>query len=434
MTKEHLLPFQKLTGREWENLGILALLIFYIAQILLDIIWKNMCGNLAIDFCAFWSAGHVARTAGYASVYNLDLLSQIQRTLFPETALSSFVTVPVPYLPIFITPFQLFSLLKPNLGYWIWSIINLAIAILYIYFLIKQMGNGFPDKHILFLLLFSLPVFLNFYFGQINTWLMICTGEFLRAAITDKPIKAGIWLGGLLLKPQLLVLILPILLIQHSFKALTGFIISTTGIIASSFILAGFDGIAGLVSLWIGYVGGLPTNGPEIMMNWRMLGLNLSFFIPKNLSWVLAFTGLVITVIAALYMWRRPIIFTSSQFMIAMLGALAATNAISWHSHLSTAMIMIPVFAYLSCHDNLPVYGFRAWIFLPPLIKFVTFILALLISLMLLPANMTSLLNFAFGLTGLSLNLYFLWWSFAHNKNLENRENDRRFSYKINPT
>ena len=59
-----------------------------------------------------------------------------------------------------------------------------------------------------------MPVFLNFFFGQVNLWLLICAGEFFRAFLSAKPLKAGLFLGGWLLKPQLLILIIPFLLIQ----------------------------------------------------------------------------------------------------------------------------------------------------------------------------------------------------------------------------
>ncbi|MGZ6316856.1 MAG: glycosyltransferase 87 family protein, partial [Anaerolineales bacterium] len=217
-------PFQNMTAEGWQNLALTAILIFYIAQCALDIQWGNMCGHLAIDYCSFWSAGRVASTRGYADVYNLNIMESVQRSVFParyETG-GTFATVPTPYLPIFVLPFSLLGFLGPFAGYWIWAILNLVVLLYYLRFFAIKMTGQPPSKRLMLLILLSLPVFLNFFYGQVNIWLTIFLGEYMRAAASGKPFKAGLWLAGLLLKPQYLILIGVAVLMQRSIKMLAG--------------------------------------------------------------------------------------------------------------------------------------------------------------------------------------------------------------------
>jgi len=294
-------PFSSLTREGRQNLVLIALAIFYVAQFGMDLAWKNMCSQLAIDYCSSWSAAKIANEQGYANVYDLNNLEEIQRVVFPRRyeVEGTFATVPTPYLPVFIIPFQILNFLGPFQGYWLWTLINLAIFFFYLGFFAQSMTSRRLPSRLFFMILLSLPVFLNFYYGQVNTWLTVCVGEYMRAAMTGKPFRAGLWLGGLLIKPQYLILIGLALLIQRTFKILAGFAISSVAIIGISLLMAGTKGLLILIQLWFGYTSGLPATGPEVMMNWRMVGLNLSPYFGTITGWTIALTGMVIT------FWQR---------------------------------------------------------------------------------------------------------------------------------
>ena len=72
------------------------------------------------------------------------------------------------------------------------------------------------------MLLISLPVFLNLFTGQVNVWLVVCVGEFMRASISGREFRSGLWLGGLLLKPQALLLLAAGLLMRRRARILAG--------------------------------------------------------------------------------------------------------------------------------------------------------------------------------------------------------------------
>lgn len=398
----------------WINLALMSMAVFYIVQIAFDLLWKNACANLAVDYCAFWSAGRVANTSGYTGIYDLNLLAQVQRPLFPASLDPKlFATVPTPFFPAFILPFQLFALLQPLPGFGLWSLINLLGFGGYLYFFSGKL-LGYPLPRRLFLMfLLSLPVFLDLFWGQVNLWLMVCMGEFMRAMLEDRPYHAGLWLGCLLLKPQILILIIPVLIIQRSIKVLGGFAIGGVIIFLASVGLAGLNGIYALVKLWFGYAKGLPTNGPEIMMNWRMLALNLNNYMPSAIGWTLAVVGIAVTIGMVISIWRFPIRVDSPNFHIAVLGLLAATGLVAWHSHLSSLMIIIPSLLILYEQKRFPERMFFFWVFLPPAVRFIVFILAILIQASVLPTDFSGLLNFALGLSSFVLNIYILFWAYS---------------------
>jgi hypothetical protein len=417
-------PFRNLSREAWQNLFIVAFLAFYAGQVILDIAWNNYCGNLAIDYCAFWSAGKIANTDGYGQVYNLERLWEIQQPITSKyMSVEQYAPVPVPYLPIFIFPFQFFALLDVIPGFWLWTALNAGGTVAYLRFFIQKTSLGRTiNTRSLLLATLALPVFLNLFQGQVNLWLMICTGEFLRKIIDNKPFQAGLWLGGLLLKPQILILIIPALLFRRLFSTIYGFTLTSFGLGIASLFLGGWAIIPKLIQLWIGYTGGLPSNYPEAMMNWRMVALNINALSNSGLGWWVAIPCLIATLLFALYNWKFSFDNHSPQFAVAILGTFAATSAIAWHSHFSMMMIVIPILLYLMSQDILPNELFSFWIFMPPILMLITYIIAPFFKTGLFPESYYPILNLLSGLRGLILNIYLLWWAveYLKRKSLQN--------------
>ena len=408
-------PFQNMTPTMWRNLALAAILIAYLAEMGLDVAWGNICGHLGADYCAFWSAGHIANNFGYREIYNLDLLSQIQKSNFPTFGDPSFFAVaPIAYLPVFILPFQLLAYLSPAQGFFIWAFLNIAVLIYYLrYFIAKTTQNKLATRLLLMMVL-SLPVYWNLLNGQVNLWLMICVGEFFRASIDNKPFRAGLWLAGLLLKPQLLIFIIPALLLQRSYKTISAWMASSALLGGISILLIGASGWENLFRVWLGFSKGMATNDVEVMMNWRMLGTHLAILLSQNVGWTIAGIGILFTIGAVFYLWRKRIPLQSLSYSKAMLGTLAATCLVAWHSHIHTAMILIPVLIFLNyCENSLPKNLVEWWVFLPTSIYFVSTILA---SFAGIPANdMPTVLRyplyFARGFSEMGFNFYILVWT-----------------------
>ena len=95
----------------------------------------------------------------------------------------------------------------------------------------------------------SLPVYFTIWEGQVNFWLAICVGEFIRLMLDDRPFIAGLWLGGWMLKPQLLPLITIFFLLHKFKKAFFGLTSSAFLSIVISFCLLGTRGVVNLLNI-----------------------------------------------------------------------------------------------------------------------------------------------------------------------------------------
>ena len=407
------LPFQSLTKEARQNLIVAALVVFYAGQVFFDAAWNNYCGNLAIDYCAFWSAGKIANDNGYAQVYSLDQLWAVQKPIVSKYMLpDQYAPVPVPYLPVFIIPFQLFAVLDVISGFWVWTIFNIIASVAYLWFFIKRTSpTGLIKKRYMFLCLLSLPMFLDIFQGQVNVWLMICVGEFLRNALDEKPFRAGLWLGGLLLKPQILIFIIPALFFKRYFRIFYGFAASSLFLGLVSFLLGGVGSLEKLTQLLIGYSGGLPSNYPESMMNWRMIALDVNAITRSTLGWWIAIPCMVATFVLILYVGWFFFPPDVKKFPAAILGIFAATFLITWHSHFSMSILLIPILLYLASRGILPDKLFSFWLFVPPGLMLAVYVAAPFIKTGFLSEELYPFLNILSGMRGFIPNVYILWWT-----------------------
>jgi hypothetical protein len=399
-----------MTNQRWLNLALASISVFYIAQIALDLMWHNLCGHLGVDYCAFWSAGAISTAHGYPKAYDLGLLAQIELRNFPAFGdRSTFAVSPFAYLPVFLPPFQLFAMLPAAVSFWIWTLINVAACAFYLRYFYLNTRHVPPPRRMLTMLFLSLPVYWNFLDGQVNVWLMICIGEFMRLMMSKRPFPAGLWLGGLLLKPQTLLLLGPLLLLRFPRKAFAGLLLSSAALGVASIALVGVGGLKAMLQVWLGFSTGLPTNDVDSMMNWRMIAFHLSQWLPPAVGWVTAALGTLATIAAVLPLWRNPLDLPSKSFAPVLLGTLAGTALIAWHSHIHMAMILIPPLVLLWEQDPFRSrYVLEKWVLLPAAAYLGVYVLAALIKIHAVPGALTGSINLLRGGAELTLNAWIL--------------------------
>ena len=378
-------PFSNLKFENWRNLILVAVFIFYLAQFGYNVVKDRFLMGYGVDYLAFWSAGKIADDKGYPEIYDLENLRSTQAQeiealgIFEKGGESYYSPIPAPIFSFFVLPFQLLSRVNPKQSYWVWTIFNLAVLIGYLIFFLRKIhpvnSTMSSTKRILFLMLLSFPVVVSLTEGQVEVFLVVCTGEFIRYALNKKSLPSGLWLGGLLLKPQLLIIIIPMLLIQKNWKVLLGFFASSGVIIGSSLILSGFKGMKSLIDLWTRYVAGMASNSPEGMINWRMVAVNLN----TSLGWVIAILGMVLTSLAIYFLVKNNCVFGTSHWVIIILGIFSATLVITWHSHFHMAVILIPFLIYCSLSQMLTEKVVFFWAILTPLILIAMTIIALFV-------------------------------------------------------
>ncbi len=359
--------FSQKWSKYWYCLIILMFITLYVYSL-----FKNISdGQYITDYLAFWSAGKVANEAGYSSIYDSNLLESAQLDVLYSLGFQeiNFDYFPFPNLSIFVIPFQLLSMISFLPSYWIWTIINWIFLIGYFFYFIRQITPKSRKQKfsssILFALLFSFPTFNNYSWGQIDALLFICAGEIIRNSIQRRQFTTGIWIGLLVLKPQLIVLIIPSLLIQRSFPILKGAIVSGSLLTLSSLFISGTKGFVGMIKLWLGFLPGMASNFPEGMMNWRMVGLRFNEIFQNNLGWIIIVIGVLVTLFYYLLMIKKNPEIGSSEWVIVYMGVLTATCSMTWHSHVHMAMIIIPFLIFGFLNEKIPTYLIHIWVSIP---------------------------------------------------------------------
>jgi len=382
-------PFQHLRPEGWLRLALFALGVFYAVFTAGVLLKSGPFAPAGVDFRALFAAARIAATSGFAQVYNLAAQNEVQEALMAPYHPPEVSSPPVLLLPVFVAPFCALLPLGLVGGLIVWTVCNLIVLVIYlVWFLrVSQSDQGDTprfsgeqtDRTLIALSLLSFPVFTNFFLGQTNVWLLVCIGEFLRAWKQGRPFRSGLWLGGLLLKPQTLPLVLPFLALSGEWRILSGFAVASAVVGAISLILAGPEGLRTWAILLAHYTNNLPTaalptTNPEAMMNLRMLGEVLSvLFASEAMRGIV--TGLAVGV-ALLTLWRSLQVSkrTPEERTGPLLSLLAATFTVTWHSHIHMATMLVPSFLRQVSTGQMPRRLFVLWTVLPPAVYFLAMV------------------------------------------------------------
>ena len=366
----------------WKILIFIISASISIILIIYVFIYGSFLSTYGVDYFAYWSTGKIADQKGYSEIYDLNYLRSVQTQELESLGVlsitddSSTWIITAAYLSFFILPFQFLSKIDLVYGYWLWTILNLIILVGYLVFFMRRIlpesGAIVNGLKLLIPILISFPVLSSIFNGQVNVLLLVCAGEFIRNAVRKKSILSGLWLGGLLVKPPSLILIIPIILILRNWKVLMGFVASSGIILLTSFILSGSAGIKAMINLWIGSGSsvGISTSNPQAMINWRMVGLNLNNLLNTSLGWVITSLGMVLTVLALFFLIKQIPPLGSPSWVITMLGAFSATLAITWHAHQHMSMVLIPFLVYASLNKLLPEKTIFSWAIVTQVVLF----------------------------------------------------------------
>ena len=359
---------RKKTAPRWFAHLWLFFLVVFLIGFSASIASGKTCDLLATDFRGYYAAGLIAREAGLAAVYDPELQAESQATLYlgcPDgTARPPLMQVMVPYLPIFVLLFLPLPALDFTASYIAWSLVNLVIFILYLY----RFSNALHirlDSLRLFQWALCFALLANLTLGQINALLVIILGEFVLAFKRDKALWGGAWLAGLLLKPNLLILLLPGLLISWRWKASLGFGVSAALLLGASLLLAGTDGLQAWLEVVCSFAESSFNSVPN-MMNARALAYHMGQILPAWLAWLAA---AAVTVITALFVLARWIASNQRDNLLwLMLATLAGTFVVAWHSNLYLWMVLIPFLFVLDSEGQLPIIYLAFWAFGPAVV------------------------------------------------------------------
>ena len=269
-------------GRTAVKGGALNLILFALAILETLYFWgglhlAGLFPLIGADFRALYAAAQAARAYGFAAIYDPARTFPFQQALCrmadPQAPC---VFIPMVFLPAFVLPILPLTFLPPAVAFALGS----GMSFLLIFLALWPFLRPFPPperRRLLAMMGLSYPAFMNLLWGQVSAWLLLSVARFQIHREARADLRSGLWLGGLLLKPQMLILLLPGLAIAGQWAALAGFGISTGFVLALSLALSGPEGLWG----WWGWISGFARPHPalapavvgaETMMNWRGLG------------------------------------------------------------------------------------------------------------------------------------------------------------------
>ena len=387
--------FQKHIWANWAfPIFYLVLLVFMVIEPGID----TLCQQMGVDYRGYYASGEIVRNHGFGAVYDQALQKKYQEDLLyscPTLADGKPLFVAMPYLPIFVILFIPFTYLPFTTSFFLWTALHFGLFFFALYNFSKILV-GKTNSYRIFQWGVGLPFITNLYLGQINALLVFLLCRCMIFFWQGKHRISGGWLSILLLKPHILILILPGLIISQNWSMILGFSLGTVFILGSSFLLAGWDGLTAMGKLTYQFAGPLIQN-PAGMMNWRALGLNLAKVIPNWLGWVLAAALAAIITWVVLHQWWKSQ-FIARNLRIGLVPiTLIGTFIVSWHSHFYMQMLLVPFLLILDTKRKLPQKYRLAWLLGPPLF-FIT-----------VHFSLPALQNRIFGLFMLSLNIFMFW-------------------------
>ena len=415
MNEKKVFSGKRLPSERWVNLLLVVLITFFLLYLGMPLFRGE--STVAIDYVAFYAAGEIINEGEFANIYDLERLESKEREILYLNGGAigpNFDVMAILYLPVFIIPFSTLARMEFWISVIVWLVGSAMILIGYLWFFIKKISVHVTSLQMFLILLVSYPTLLNFHYGQVNVWLVICFGEFIRATISKKPLLAGLWLGGLLIKPQLLILLLLFLLLQRKYKALLGLSLSVISLTGLSYILIGAGGLSNLIEAVRLAASGGVSSSPMYMMNWRMLSYYLSFFTSETVGWIFLGVASLVTAAVPLIVFRKTKEVDSPEFWVGLLSVFAATTLVAYHAHLHTAMIMIPILLFLFAKGWMDQRSLILWVAIPYLGNVFLYSVALLILGNILPLGFGYIIEVGFGSGVLIANLILLVWSLLH--------------------
>ncbi len=155
-----------------------ALILLYLIFGLKAIWSGGLFSYVGNDYRAFHATAQIVREQGFPSIYDLALQGQYQRPICERYIAPGLLCLiaPLYYLPPFVLPMLWPAWVPPGPGFLLWTGLTVLTVAAYLYRLWRQL-EAQPGRQVFLLLLLSLPLYFNLFFGQVSHWLLIPIGE-----------------------------------------------------------------------------------------------------------------------------------------------------------------------------------------------------------------------------------------------------------------
>lgn len=371
--------------------GVIYLLVCWAA--ILAVTWKftGLFYVIGIDFSMFHAATRTFIENGSVSAYSLDSIAGFMEPFWAHyhPDVPELKVRPVPYPPVFHLIMVPFSLLPPVASMLAWTLFNAALVALVARDITRRF-HGNTQVNALTLIL-SIPITIGLIVGQpIGIVLFICY-QIFAALEHGEDMRAGLWIGCLLLKPQLAICILLVLIYKKRWHALAGAAASRGAIALLSFAVLGKDGLLVFYRTILGYATGFqeidsPTAAYH-MISWRGAVASLGTGLSEHQGIAITALLTLATLPALLIVWRGDWRPGNDRFAARMLATGILTALVGYDMHIHGAVVLVvPAMVLLLSGQGSPLVQaiMKVSLFALPLIALSLTMLALVLVVLML--------------------------------------------------
>jgi hypothetical protein len=302
------------------------------------------------DFGVYLVQAQIFRNEGPTEIYDTNAVARQQTELetYMRHPLDADAPEITPYPPLFAWLLGPFTLLPPPAGLAVWIALSL-LALAQLARRVAEEVPGRPGRLVGLVLLVTFPIAIGLYYGQLVLILGAAFAEAYVAFRARRDMRAGLWLGALIFKPQYLILLAPLLLWKRRWAALAGMCLCAAAIVLACVLIAGVPSLLALTAAirrgadFHGQ-GEFPTQ-PQVMINWRALLLLLERVgvvptIPDDLGALLALLLGALSALLVVVVWRGDWRPESRSFAPRMAVLVLGTLLAAYHSHGHGAILL----------------------------------------------------------------------------------------------
>ena len=338
-------------------MGLLLLAAYWLIWTVSHLSSQGLFFLVGVDWGMFWAAAHAFHISGPDSVYDLRQLGEFVRPLFayynPDMTLLK--VNPVPYPPIFLLFLWPFSLFQPVAGFVLWTASN-ALAAGYVVVKFAQRFN-LRLRLVIPAVFVTAPLMLGLLVGQPVGLMMVGFYELYVNLERGEDLRAGLWGGLLLLKPQYAVVLGLVFLLKRRWSAVGGVVIAGAAIAISTLIVLGPSGTLDFIHSVTGYASGFKQTSfrmaPQEMISWRGVLVALMPHLQEVVGFVATLILTTLTIASLPFIWRGKWNPTGEHFATQVLATMIITMLVGFDVHIHGAVLLIiPAIAVFGQHRS----------------------------------------------------------------------------------
>lgn len=266
---------------------------------------------LGADFAGFYNAGFILNLPEPERdrLYDFEFQDQLYHELLPNLPREK--VNPFVHPPFVAAVFRLLARLPYEVSFAVWLVICACLYVsgfLVAWKSLRNLPEGYRLDALLLALTFEPFLMECCLGGQLSAVMFCCFALALYFEQAERPFLSGLALGLVLYKPNLLVLVLPMLVVARRWRTLAGFSLTALGLAGFSIVAAGWNVCLSYLPALRGFT--QTTTGTGLKReDWKWVDLNFFFrflldsYSPLNGVLVLAIAALPLALLVLAW-WR----------------------------------------------------------------------------------------------------------------------------------